>query len=80
MTGAQLLQGQNPAALPVFTEDEQRAVLAMVIADAIAYRMPGFRPDCVALNDGTCPDHAADLDRTDAYLRLAADLWIEVEP
>ena len=59
---------------------DQRAVLAQVFADAIEYRTPGA--DCTGCDEdpaGLCWDHAADLDRTDAYLGLARQLGAEVE-
>lgn len=62
--------GQDPA---------QLATLTQVIADAIEYRTPGA--DCTACDDdddALCADHAADLDRTDAYLVLAAEFGIEL--
>jgi hypothetical protein len=61
------------------TADEQLNLLALVFADAIAYRTPGFCPECLHDADGLCPGHATDLDRTDDYLRLAADLGIDLE-
>jgi len=65
--------------VPELTPD-RRQVLGQALADAIEHRTPqGFCPDCDAHPAGLCADHAADLDKTDAYLALARDLGIEVE-
>jgi hypothetical protein len=59
---------------------DQLATLGQVLADAITYRDPaGDCAGCEAHPAGLCEDHAADLDKTDAYLKLAAALGIEVE-
>jgi hypothetical protein len=61
-------------------DDGQREVLGQALADAITYRDPaGFCPGCEANPAGLCDDHAADLDLTDVYLQLAAELGIEVD-
>jgi hypothetical protein len=58
----------------------QAETLGLALADAIAYRTPeGFCRDCEESPSALCDDHAADLDRTDAYLVLARELGIEVE-
>jgi hypothetical protein len=58
----------------------RREVLGQALADAIEYRTPGADcPDCDAHPAGLCYDHAADLDRTDAYLELGRQLGIEGE-
>ena len=76
MLGAVLdVAGQGPALTP-----QQRDVLGQVLADAVYYRDPqGICADCDDSPSGTCQDHAADLDKTDAYLALARSLGIEVE-
>jgi hypothetical protein len=60
----------------------QREVLAQVLADAIEYRdlrvNSGHCADCEDHPADLCDDHAADLNLTDAYLALAAELGIEV--
>jgi hypothetical protein len=60
---------------------QQIEVLGQVLADAIDYRDPGGGAcwDCGNAPDGYCGDHAADIDKTDAYLQLARSLGIEVE-
>jgi hypothetical protein len=58
-------------------EGERRNLLAQVIADAIAYRTPSYCDDCSATD--VCSDCAAGLDRTDDYLRLAAELGIDLD-
>jgi hypothetical protein len=58
---------------------QQAATLGQVLADAIAWREPsGACADCDKHPAGLCADHAADLDRTDAYLALARQLGAEV--
>jgi hypothetical protein len=58
----------------------QLEILGQALADAITYRDPsGACADCDAHPAGLCKDHAADLDRTDAYLELAGQLGIEVD-
>jgi len=58
----------------------QEAVLGQALGDAIEYRTPGADcADCDVHPAGLCEDHAADLDKTDAYLELARALGIEVE-
>jgi hypothetical protein len=53
-------------------------VIGQVFADAICFRDPqGICPDCDEHPAGLCEDHAADLDRTDAYIALAGQLGIE---
>ena len=57
----------------------QRLVLAAVISDAVEYRTrDGYCADCES-SGGTCVDHAADLDKTDAYLNLGRDLGADQE-
>jgi hypothetical protein len=59
---------------------EQLATLGQALGDAATYRDPaGDCTDCEAHPAGLCEDHAADLDKTDAYLKLAAALGIEVD-
>lgn len=56
------------------------ATLGQALADAVAYRDPaGDCTGCEAHPAGLCEDHAEDLDRADAYLKVAAALGIEVE-
>jgi hypothetical protein len=70
-----VLDGQAPALTP-----HQREVMAQAIGDGITYRDPaGACLDCEAHPAGLCEDHAADLDRTDAYLTLARELDLEVD-
>ncbi len=60
--------------------DGAAVVFGLALADAITHRTPAA--DCTACDDhpaGLCGDHAADLDRTDDYLHLAAELGIEVD-
>ena len=58
---------------------EYSEVLGQALADALAWRTPeGWCPQCDASPAGLCDDHAADLDQTDAYLQLAAELGIEI--
>jgi hypothetical protein len=60
--------------------DGAAGALGLALADAIAYREPsGYCADCETHPAGLCCDHAADLDRTDDYLHLAAELGIEVD-
>ena len=66
---------QGPALSP-----GQLAVIGQVLTDAITYRDPSGA--CTACEDhpaGLCEDHAADLDKTDAYLALARELGVEME-
>ena len=61
-------------------DDGQREVLTQALADAITYRDPtGLCTGCEDSPAGICDAHAADLDLTDAYLHLAAELGIEVD-
>jgi len=72
MTGTAALAGTLTA--------EQLVTLGQALGDAIAYRDPaGDCTGCEAHPAGLCEDHAADLDATDAYLALAAELRIEVQ-
>jgi hypothetical protein len=58
----------------------ERAILRQALADAIAYRDPsGICPDCDVHPAGLCSDHAADLDKTDAYIALGRQLGIDVD-
>jgi hypothetical protein len=58
--------------------DESVGVLGEALADAIQYRDPGGLCDaCDASVASICDDHADDLNKTDAYLALAAALGIE---
>lgn len=58
----------------------QLVTLGQVLADAVARREPsGFCTDCEVHPASLCEPHAADLDRCDAYLALAAELGIEVD-
>ena len=70
--------GQAPALSPA-----QLAVLGQALGDAVTYREAAASDfacaDCVAHPAGLCADHAADLDKTDAYLQLARTLGIEVD-
>ena len=67
--------GQADALTP-----DQRDVLAQALADAIEYRTPGADcADCDEHPAGLCPDHADDLNRSDAYLAVASQLGIEVD-
>jgi hypothetical protein len=60
--------------------DDLSAVLGHALADAIAYRDPaGTCTYCDEHPAGLCEDHAADLDKTDAYLSLARQLGTEAE-
>lgn len=65
---------------PVLTAADLDTLLR-ALADAVAYRDPaGWGcQDCEASPAGLCPDHAADLDCTDAYLALAIGLGIGVD-
>lgn len=59
---------------------EHLVTIGQALADAATYRDPsGACPDCEAHPAGLCEDHAADFDKTDAYLQLAKALGIEVE-
>jgi len=53
-------------------------VLGQALADAVSHRDPsGACLDCEEEYGGLCYDHAADLDKADAYLALARGLGIE---
>jgi hypothetical protein len=55
-------------------------VLGQALADAISHRDPsGFCAGCESDPYGLCEDHAADLDKADAYRALARTLGIEAE-
>ena len=55
-------------------------ILGQALADAVAYRDPaGSCPDCDTHPAELCQDHAADIDKADAYLALADSLGIEVD-
>jgi hypothetical protein len=59
---------------------DQLVVLGQALSDAVTYRDPaGACTSCEAHPAGLCEDHAADLDKTDAYLALARALGIEVD-
>jgi hypothetical protein len=61
---------------------EQREVLALALADAIAHRCEhtdGECADCDTSPSLLCGEGAAELDRADDYRRLAAELGIEVD-
>lgn len=82
------LAGWEPATCAVFADlvtragltAGQRELLAAVLADAIDRREPsGSCADCEEHPSGLCWDHAADLDRCDAYLGLARQLGIGVD-
>jgi hypothetical protein len=63
-----------------YLTEEHRETLGQALADAITLRTPpGGCPDCAEHPDWVCDDHAADLDLTDAYMALAAELGIEIE-
>jgi len=58
----------------------QREVLGQALADAVTYRVPsGSCTGCEGHPAELCADHAADLDKTDAYLALARTLGVEVD-
>ncbi len=59
--------------------EAQRELLGEVFADALEQRMPdAWCADCEMHPAGLCEAHGVDLDKTDAYLALAAQLGIEV--
>jgi hypothetical protein len=78
-----LLAGLSRSALPApALTAEQLGVLRQALADAAGWRRlraDARCEDCMAHPAGLCFDHAADLDKADAYLALAAALGIEVE-
>jgi hypothetical protein len=61
----------------------QLEILGQALADAITGREASASDyacsDCDAHPAGLCLDHAADLDRMDAYLELARQLGIDVD-
>ena len=60
--------------------EPQLKVLGHALADAVAHRDPsGQCNGCDESPAGLCEDHAADLDKADAYLELARQLEIEVD-
>lgn len=56
---------------------EHLLMLPELFRDAIEHRAPNVCEDCIA--EGLCTPCSQDLDRTDAYLRLAAELGIDLE-
>jgi len=71
------LADERPALAP-----QQREVLGQILDDAIAYResmLGGTCTGCEIHPAGLCQDHAADLDRTDAYIALGRQLGIEAD-
>jgi hypothetical protein len=61
--------------------DVQLAVLGHALGDAIAWATnDDFCHVCEAAPAGVCPDHQAELDQRDAYIKLARELGIEVRP
>ena len=57
----------------------QREALAMALDDATSHRAVAFSSRCTACErspEAICSGHAADLDRIDAYLDLAAHLGV----
>lgn len=68
----------GPASTVILTASQSDCFTDM-LADAISYREPaGQCNDCDEHPASLCGEHAADLDRTDAYLALARDLGIGV--
>jgi hypothetical protein len=63
---------------PKVLTESQLNVLGLLIRDAISYRTPLACDDCVE-GDGLCDDCFLDLARTDDYMRLAAELGIDLE-
>ena len=63
---------------PMVLAESQLNVLGLLIRDAINYRTPLACDDCVE-GDGLCDGCALDLARTDDYMRLAAELGIDLE-
>jgi hypothetical protein len=60
---------------------EQLAVLGHALGDTIAWATnDDFCHVCEAAPAGVCPDHQAELDQRDAYIKLARELGIEVRP
>ena len=68
----------EPGPKPVVLTESQLNVLGLLIRDAINYRTPLACDDCVE-GDGLCDGCALDLARTDDYMRLAAELGIDLE-
>jgi hypothetical protein len=69
-----------PQTSPPLSES-QLAVLALALDDATLHRATAFSSRCAAcdrLSPGLCAEHAADLDRIDDYLDLAAQLGVEL--
>jgi hypothetical protein len=59
---------------------EQRAVLSHALGDAIAWCTDAdFCGGCEQSPAGVCPDHQAELDQRDAYIRLSRELGLEVQ-
>ena len=63
---------------PKVLTESQFNVLGLLIRDAISYRTPLACDDCVE-GEGLCDDCFLDLARTDDYMRLAAELGIDLE-
>jgi hypothetical protein len=57
----------------------QREVLSHALGDAIAWCTDAdFCGGCQQSPAGVCPDHQAELDQRDSYIRLSRELGIEV--
>jgi hypothetical protein len=58
----------------------QREVLAHALGDAIAWSTnEDFCGGCEQSPTGVCPDHQAELDQRDSYIKLARELGLEVQ-
>lgn len=74
-------QAPPPPGKPVLQplSESQLAVLGMALDDATSHRAVAFSSPCAACEwsaAGACSSHAADLDRIDDYLDLAAQLGV----
>ena len=83
--GSQAPQPDNPPPMPPLPARPgpltaaQLSVLGMALDDATSHRAVAFSSRCAACDrsaSGLCSGHAADLDRIDDYLYLAAQLGV----
>jgi hypothetical protein len=72
--------GSPPRELPAALSDAQREVLRQALGDAIAWATnDDWCHVCEQSPAGLCPDHQAELDRRDNYIKLSRELGIKVQ-